>query len=192
MLSCPSNITVNNDAGQCGAVVNYPAPTYTGNCGTVTPSQASGTFFPVGTTTVTVTGQRLDGTSDSCSFTVTVNDTETPVLGTPAVDRPTLWPPNHQMEPVTVNYTITDNCPTTCVLTVTSNEPIDGLGDGDSSPDWEVIDDHHVRLRSERAGSGNGRTYTITVTCTDNNGHTVVKTTTVKVPKSQGKGGPSI
>src|SRR4030095_1956003 len=190
VLSCPSNITVNNDPGQCGAIVNYPAPTYTGNCGTVTPSQASGTFFPVGTTTETVTGQRLDGTSDSCSFTVTVNDTETPVLGTPTVDKPSLWPPNHQMEPVTVNYTITDNCPTTCVLTVTSNEPTDGLGDGDSSPDWEVIDDHHVRLRSERAGSGIGRTYTITVTCTDNNGHTVVKTTTVKVPKSQGKGGP--
>jgi len=192
VLTCPSNITVSNDAGECGAIVNYPMPTYTGNCGTVTASQNSGTFFPVGTTTVTVTGLRLDGTSDSCSFTVTVNDTEFPVVSPATVDKSVLWPPNHQMELVTVNYTATDNCSVDCVLTVTSNEPVNGLGDGDASPDWEVIDAHHVRLRSERSGSGNGRTYTITVTCTDPAGNTVVRTVTVKVPRSQGKGGPSI
>ena len=191
-LSCPTNITVNNDPGQCGAIVNYPMPTYTGNCGTVTASHPSGSFFPVGTTTVTVTGLRLDGTSDSCTFNITVNDTETPVLGNPTVDKPLLWPPNHQMEDITVNYTITDNCPTQCTLSVTSNEPIDGLGDGDTAPDWEIINDHKLRLRSERSGKGEGRTYTITVTCTDGNGHTVSKTTTVTVPKSQGKGGPKI
>lgn len=192
ILSCPSDITVANDPGVCGAIVNYPMPTYTGNCGTVTASQASGTLFPVGTTTVTVTGTRLDGTSDSCSFNVTVDDTESPVVSAATVDKSLLWPPNHQMELVTVNYTATDNCSVSCVLTVTSNEPINGLGDGDTSPDWEVIDAHHVRLRSERAGNGNGRTYTITVTCQDPAGHTVVRTVTVKVPKSQGKGGPSI
>ncbi len=188
VLSCPSNITVNNDPGECGAIVNYPAPTYTGNCGTVTPSQASGTFFPVGTTTVVVTGQRLDGTSDTCSFTITVNDTESPVVSTPTTSPNTLWPPNHQMVDVTVNYTATDNCPLTCVLTVASNEPVNGLGDGDSTPDWEVIDDHHLRLRAERAGKGTGRIYTITITCTDASNHTVTKTSTVLVPKSM-KGG---
>lgn len=192
VLACPSNITVNADPDVCGAIVNYPMPTYTGNCGTVTTSQASGTLFPVGTTTVTVTGTRLDGTTDSCSFTITVNDNQPPVVSAATVDKPTLWPPNHQMELVTVNYTATDNCSVNCVLTVSSNEPINGLGDGDTSPDWEVVDAHHVRLRSERSGTGNGRTYTITVTCTDPAGHTVVRTTTVKVPKSQGKGGPSI
>ena len=30
------------------------------------------------------------------------------------------------------------------VLTVTSNEPINGLGDGDTAPDWQVIDAHHL------------------------------------------------
>lgn len=185
VLTCPANITVPNDPGQCGAVVTYPAPTYTGNCGTVTVSQASGTFFPVGTTTVTVTGNRLDGTSDSCSFNVTVNDTELPVVGAVTVDKPSLWPPNHQMELVTVDYTATDNCSVNCVLTVASNEPIDGLGDGDTAPDWEVIDAHHVLLRSERSGKGNGRIYTITVTCSDPAGNTVVRTVTVRVPKNQ-------
>jgi HYR domain len=167
-------------------------PGYTGNCGTVTTSQASGTFFPVGTTTVTVTGLRLDGTSDTCTFNVTVNDTEAPEVSAATVDRSLLWPANHQMEMVTVNYTATDNCSVNCVLTVTSNEPSDGLGDGDFSPDWEVVDAHHVLLRAERSGSGTGRLYTITVTCTDSGGHIVVRTVTVRVPRSMGKRGPSI
>ncbi len=186
ILSCPSNISVDNDPGLCSAVVNYPAPTYTGNCGTVTPSQASGTAFPVGTTTVVVTGRRLDGTSDSCSFNVTVNDVEIPVITNLSRTPDSLWPPNHQMVMVTVNYTASDNCPVNCVLSVTSNEPIDGLGDGDTAPDWEVLDAHHLLLRAERGGKGDGRIYTITITCTDASGHQVVRSTTVTVPRNQG------
>jgi subtilisin-like proprotein convertase family protein len=72
-LSVPANITVNNDPGMCGAVVNYPAPTFTGSCGVVTSDPPSGSVFPVGTTTVTVTGTRQDGTVTASSFTVTVN-----------------------------------------------------------------------------------------------------------------------
>ncbi|MFY9609294.1 MAG: DUF4394 domain-containing protein [Blastocatellia bacterium] len=52
VITCPANITQSNDPNQCGAVVNYPAPTSAGTCGTVTCSPASGSFFPVGTTTV--------------------------------------------------------------------------------------------------------------------------------------------
>jgi hypothetical protein len=192
MLECPSNISVSNDPGECGSIVTYPATTFTGNCGTLSTSPASGSLFPVGPNTVTTTAQRLDGSSDSCNFTITVTDTEFPVVSSATVDRPLLWPANHQMELITVNYTATDNCSVDCVLTVTSNEPINGLGDGDASPDWEVIDAHHVRLRSERSGTGSGRTYTITLTCADPSGNTVVRTVTVKVPKSMGKGGPSI
>ena len=111
MLSCPANISVGNDAGQCGAVVSFPDATFTGNCGTVSASPASGSFFPVGTTTVTVTGQRLDGSSDTCTFTVTVNDTEAPVFTTSG--SVTLWPPNHKYQTVSVNdlvASVSDNC----------------------------------------------------------------------------------
>jgi hypothetical protein len=121
----------------------------------------------------------------SCSFTVTVNDTQAPAVSAATVDKPSLWPPDHQMETVTVNYTATDNCSVNCVLSVTSNEPINGLGDGDASPDWIIVDAHHVQLRSERGGLGNGRIYTITVTCSDPAGNTVVRTVTVRVPKNQ-------
>lgn len=76
-ITCPANITQPNDANQCGAVVNYPAPTTTGTCGTVACSPASGSFFPVGTTTVTCTTTA----GPSCAFTVTVNDTQKPTIG---------------------------------------------------------------------------------------------------------------
>ena len=189
VLTCPADITQSNDPGLCGATVTYPDATKSGNCSVnpVVGNPASGSFFPVGTTNVVVTDTKLDGSTATCDFDVTVNDTEVPVVSNPTTNPNTLWPPNHQMENVTVNYTATDNCPLTCVLTVASNEPTNGLGDGDTSPDWVVVDDHHVQLRAERSGSGNGRIYTITTTCTDGT-HTVVKTSTVVVPKSM-KGG---
>jgi hypothetical protein len=79
---CPANITVGNDAGKCSAVVNYPAATATDNCSgaiAISYSVASGTVFPKGTTPVTVTATDAAGNSSTCTFTVTVNDTEAPV-----------------------------------------------------------------------------------------------------------------
>jgi hypothetical protein len=88
---------------------------------------------------------------------------------------------------VTVSYGASDGCDAnaTCVLSVTSNEPIDGTGDGDTAPDWEVVDAHHVRLRAERAGTGSGRIYSITITCTDSAGNSSSHTVMVSVPKNQ-------
>lgn len=67
-IICPANITVNNSGSQCGAIVNYPAPVGSGSCGVITSSPASGSFFPVGTTTVNVTST----SGATCSFTITV------------------------------------------------------------------------------------------------------------------------
>jgi hypothetical protein len=91
---------------------------------------------------------------------------------------------------VTVNYNVTDNCPlpaNSCTLTVTSNEPVNGTGDGNTSPDWIILDAHHVQLRAERAGTGNGRIYTIGITCIDSGGNSSHQTVTVSVPHDQGK-----
>lgn len=76
-LGCPDNInaTANTTvSGQRGAVVTFEAAEPDGDCGAVSASPSSGTFFPVGTTTVTVTSQTGGG---SCSFTITVEDTGT-------------------------------------------------------------------------------------------------------------------
>ena len=106
-LSCPANITVSNDPNQCGAVVNYPGPATLGSCGTVVCSPASGSLFPTGTTTVTCTSTA----GPSCSFTVTVNDTQAPDITCPANIRQSADP---GMNGAVVNYsspTATDNCP---------------------------------------------------------------------------------
>ncbi len=73
VLDCPTDITVPNDAGQCGATVMFVVGS-TDACGTVICSPASGSFFPIGATTVTCTPD----TGSGCSFSVTVNDTENP------------------------------------------------------------------------------------------------------------------
>jgi len=84
-ITCPSNITVSNDAGMCGAVVTF-TPTAADNCPGVTYTcvPASGTLFPVGTTTVTCTATDASGNMEVCTFTVTVNDTEDPNITCPA------------------------------------------------------------------------------------------------------------
>jgi hypothetical protein len=187
-LTCPMDITVPNDFDFAGAIVNYPMTTFTGNCGRLSSSPASGSFFPIGLNPVTVTATRLDGSSNACMFNIRVNDVQPPTVSVPTVDKPTLFPPNHEMIPITVNYTAADNNSVSCTLSVTSNEPINGLGDGDTAPDWTIIDAHHLLLRAERSGKGTGRIYTIKVTCADPAGNTVIRTVTVKVPLNQ-KGG---
>jgi hypothetical protein len=107
-----------------------------------------------------------------------------------SVDQPVLWPPNHKLVNVTVNYTVTDNCPlppNSCTLSVTSNEPINGTADGNTSPDWIILDAHHVQLRAERAGKGNGRIYMITITCIDSAGNSSSRSVTVSVPHDRGR-----
>jgi hypothetical protein len=107
VVTCPTNVTVSNDPNQCGAVVNYPAPTTSGSCGTVTCSPPPGSFFPVGTTTVNCPSSA----GPMCSFTVTVNDTQTPTITCPA--NVTQGNDPNQCGAV-VNYpppTASDNCP---------------------------------------------------------------------------------
>jgi subtilisin-like proprotein convertase family protein len=70
-INVPPNITT-TATGPSGAVVNYTVPTCTGACGAVTSSPASGSTFPIGTTTVTVTGTRADNSTTTNTFTVTV------------------------------------------------------------------------------------------------------------------------
>ena len=85
VISCPSNILVNNDAGNCSAVVNLTV-TATDNCQTnvtIVNNPPSGSTFAVGAaTTVNSTASDASGNTSTCSFTVTVQ-TETIALSSP-------------------------------------------------------------------------------------------------------------
>lgn len=86
IANCPSNITISNSAGQCGATVSWAVPVASDNCSvnSFTSTHSPGAFFSLGTTTVIYTATDASGNSSTCSFTVTVNDTEQPVLSCPS------------------------------------------------------------------------------------------------------------
>lgn len=73
-IECPPDITVFNDPGSNGAIVDYPPPTVSDNCSAVTTvcSPASGSFFLPGTTSVTCTATDAAGNTSTCTFDVTV------------------------------------------------------------------------------------------------------------------------
>lgn len=84
-LTSPPNVTAANAVNQAGAVVNYPAPITSSPDGAVVVGCApvSGSFFPLGATTVTCTASDVDDIVIR-TFTITVNDTQPPTITSPA------------------------------------------------------------------------------------------------------------
>lgn len=121
---------------------------------------------------------------------VTPPDTTPPMISCSASPNQ-LWPPNHRLVPVTVAVTAADagGPVTVTLLSVTSSEPDNGQGDGDTAGDiqgWAVgTDDRSGQLRGERAGGGTGRVYTLTYRATDQAGNTASATCTVRVPHNR-------
>jgi hypothetical protein len=159
-----------------------------------TPAAVSVSFMgtlPLGTNVVEVTAMDSASNVTSCATIVTVVDTTPPVIASVSTQPKSLWPPNHKMVNVKVSARVTDTCSATtwAIVKVTSNEAVNGNGDGNTSPDWIITGPHTVQLRAERAGLGRGRVYTITVQATDAAGNVspnaVVKVT---VPHDQGMG----
>lgn len=193
VVTCPASIIANTAPGVCTAVVTYSA-TATDNCPgvTVSCSPPSGTTFSLGTTTVTCTATDAASNTSSCAFSVTVIDNHPPTISL-SLNPSKLWPPNHTLIDIAATVTVSDNCPgTTFVLTsITSNEPDNGLGDGDTAGDIQDASygtaDVAFKVRSERAGGGSGRVYTVTYTATDIGGNSTTATATVTVPHDQRK-----
>lgn len=174
-IICPYYIYLPNSPGLCGANVFYPDVVAAPNCGgegitiTQTEGLASGSFFPTGETINTFVLTTPSGGTASCSFYVYVYDAEPPVMENLTVSPTTIWPPDHRMVMVTVDYTASDNCSGifNSEIQAWSNEPENAIGDGNKSGDIEFIDGHHIRLRAERSGTGTGREYTIYAYCWD-------------------------
>ncbi|KAB1148346.1 hypothetical protein ACLQ20_13070 [Micromonospora sp. DT46] len=100
------------------------------------------------------------------------------------VDRPVLWPPNHQMVDVTVTADLRDGVlgPYALNLTaVTGGDAADVSGFTVGTPDTSG------RLRAERDGAGGDRVYSLTYAGHDEIGRPVGCTVTVTVPHDQGR-----
>lgn len=89
-ITCPENIEITVPFGEDGKIVTYSAPTFDDNCFVDSVEQtdglASGSEFPLGDTVNTFVVTDASGKTDTCSFTVTINeaeDTEDPVLTCP-------------------------------------------------------------------------------------------------------------
>ena len=98
----------------------------------------------------------------------------------------TAWPPNYKMADVGVLYTVTPACggTPTVQLGITASSG--------TAADWQVVDLHHVQVRSERSGTEkNGRTYLITITAVDPTGSSSATTVGVTVPHDQGSNNES-
>ncbi len=111
-------------------------------------------------------------------------DLQPPMIQSVTATPNVLWPPNHQLIPVTVSVAATDNdgIASEKIVDVSSNESVNGIGDGNTVPDWRITGDLSLLLRAERSGDGSGRTYTITIEVTDLSGNAARQSTTVLVP----------
>lgn len=99
-----------------------------------------------------------------------------------------LWPPRHQYVTIQAALTASDNsgvAPTITLISVTSNEADEGLGDGDMPNDIVIIDDQTFQLRAERSGTGIDRIYTITYLVTDSCGNSQYVSAEVTVPHNR-------
>lgn len=158
--------------------------------------------FPVGDTLATLTVTYTDpdtGTISSATDAtiVSVDDPTPPVIyGVP--DPAVLWPPNHKLIDVHVDLLVFDSCddtPEVELISITSNEPENGTGDGNTTDDIQGAaigtDDRDFALRSERAGPLDGRVYTAVYRAFDLGDNTSDAFVQVIVPHDMGNGGMS-
>ena len=122
-----------------------------------------------------------------------VGDTTAPNLEV-VLEPSVLWPPNHRLVEVEALITVTDDTdptPEIILVSIESDEPDDGTGDGDKPDDIQQADfgtdDREFKLRAERGGGGAGRLYTVTYQAVDDSGNQAEAVANVEVPHDMGK-----
>lgn len=189
----PPPAVVAECASPSGTPVSLGTPTVADVCWTtVSVANNAPPLFPLGLTTVTWTATDGSSNTSTAAQAVTVQDSTPPALVV-LVSPTQLWPPNHKMVTIRAQVTAADACdgvPTVRLLSITSNEPDNGLGDGDTENDIQGAafgtDDREFQLRAERSGKGTGRVYSIVYEAADSSGNRTTRTVLVTVPKSRG------
>jgi hypothetical protein len=118
-VGCPANRTV-SATSPSGAVVNFIDDIEaSGSCGTVTATPASGSLFPVGSTTVNVSTTQ----GASCSFTIMVTQTAAPTISC-AGDQTEAAGGTDLEAPVSVNAPTADGTNVTITGVRSDNRPV--------------------------------------------------------------------
>jgi hypothetical protein len=198
-ISCPKDTTI-ECSSHCGTakseIASWLAEAKASDtCDpTVSVTNNAPTCFPEGETTVKFKTADIYGNPDSCTAKVTVVDTTPPVIHV-VMDRNVLWPPNHKLVEDCATVTVTDVCdpnPTFVLYSVTSDEPDNDKGDGNTVGDIQDAAlntaDVCLSLRSERMGGENGRKYTIIYKAKDSSNNVAYDTTCVCVPHDMSAG----
>lgn len=165
-ITCPSNVVKGTDVGLCSAVVSYPLPTFSDNCPggsqALQSGGASGSVFLKGTSSVVWRATDAEGLTSQCTFTVTVNDTQAPVITCPA----------SQTQTTALNFctaivtyttpTFTDNCSGGSVSIQSGLPSGSPFPKGINTVVWRATD-----------ASNNTKTCTFRITVNDNQAPTI-------------------
>jgi hypothetical protein len=148
-------------------------------------------LYPLGDTIVTWTSEDDDNNEGSDTQTVTVQDTTPPELSV-TLSETELWAADHKLVDIAATIDVSDICdsdPVVRLVSLTSDEPDNGLADGNTDDDIQAADfgtdDREFEVRAERSALGDGRTYTVTYEAEDGSGNTTVVEATVFVPHNQ-------
>ena len=193
MITAPDDVTA-ECTGPGGTPVELGNPVFGDICDPAPDvSNDAPALFPLGQTNVTWTAEDASSNVGQDVQVVTIEDTTPPVI-TVSLSPVVLWPPNHKLITIVAEIEVQDVCdpaPTVRLLSISSDEPDDDLGDGATNGDIEGAalgtDDREFRLRAERQGTGDGRVYTVTYEAEDSSGNTTQAQATVEVPKSRKK-----
>ncbi len=139
-----------------------------------------------GTNTITAT----DGGLTASATKAWINSP--PNCSAVAADITILWPPNHKLVTITASGATDPDVGDSATLVIdgiTQDEPVNGLGDGDTSPDGFLSSplSNKAQVRAERSGLSDGRVYRLHFTATDTHGATCSGFVTVGVPHDQGQ-----
>ena len=148
---------------------------------------STGGVIKLGYATSNTTGSHRVSDFGVDNFQCVINlaeSNEDPDCTAAAPSQDSLWPPNHKMKDITISG-VTDPDGDTVTLMIdgiTQDEPTNGTGDGDTSPDGDGVGTDTAQIRAERSGTGDGRVYEISFTADDGNGGMCTGSVTVGVP----------
>lgn len=171
------------------AAVTQPAhgTAAVGPVGKVTYTPAAG-YSGADAFTYTINDGHGGAATGDVAVTVTQASNEPPVCSAATPSLLSIWPPNHQLVPVTVlGVTDPNGDPVTIAITaIFQDEPTNTYGDGNTPVDGK-ISGATAMIRAERQGNKDGRVYHIRFTATDGRGGSCTGEVEVCVPHDQGR-----